>query len=108
MKPHRVTSVADLHAGKLGVMEPVLSACEAVAGDLDVVLLPGMAFNRLNGARLGRGRGYYDRVLERLPPEKLRIGICFHLQLHEAVPLESHDRHVQAIVTEQGWLRIGD
>lgn len=107
MTPHLVASPADLHAGKMGVLEPVSSVCEALPEEqLDVILLPGVAFSRLNGARLGRGKGHYDRVLERLPLERLRIGVCFHLQLHDAVPLEVHDRHVQALVTEVGWLRI--
>lgn len=109
MTPYLVTSPADLHAGKMGVLEPVPSACEALAVEqLNVVLLPGVAFGPLNGARLGRGKGHYDRVLERLPLERLRIGVCFQLQLHDAVPLEVHDRHVQALVTEKGWLRIAD
>jgi 5-formyltetrahydrofolate cyclo-ligase len=109
MRPHLVTSPTDLHAGKMGVLEPVVSVCEPMdVEELDVVLLPGVAFSRVSGARLGRGKGHYDRVLERLPVETLRIGVCFHLQLHDEVPLEAHDRHVQALVTEQGWLRIVD
>jgi 5-formyltetrahydrofolate cyclo-ligase len=108
MRPHHVRSATDLHAGKMGVLEPVPSVCEALdTEELDVVLLPGVAFSRLNGARLGRGKGHYDRVLERLQPDRLCIGVCFDLQLHDAVPLEAHDRHVQALVTEQGWLRVG-
>jgi len=109
MTPHLVTSSADLRAGKMGVLEPVVPVCEALdVAELDVVLLPGVAFSGVNGARLGRGKGHYDRVLARFPLERLRIGVCFRLQLHDEVPLEAHDRHVQALVTEKGWWRIAD
>jgi 5-formyltetrahydrofolate cyclo-ligase len=109
MMPHLVASPMELHAGKMGVLEPVASRCASVSvEDLDVILLPGVAVSRLNGARLGRGKGHYDRVLERLPPERPRIGVCFQLQLHDEVPFEVHDRHVHALVTEKGWWRIAD
>ena len=109
MAPRLVDGHAHLHAGSMGVLEPDVARCEVIGEEnLDVVLLPGMAFGSRNGARLGRGKGHYDRVLERVPAHALRIGICFHLQLHDAVPLEVHDRHVQAIVTEREWLRIPD
>ncbi len=107
MAPRVVADEGGLRAGAMGVLEP-----DAVAGEpvdierLDAVLLPGRAFNPANGARLGRGKGHYDRVLDRLRPSAPCVGVCFHLQLRDAVPLEAHDRHVQALVTERGWIRI--
>jgi 5-formyltetrahydrofolate cyclo-ligase len=108
MQPRAVTGIAGLRAGQLNVLEPDASVSEPVELDqLDVVLLPGLAFNPATGARLGRGKGHYDRILARLPSHSRCIGICFHLQLQEAVPLEPHDRHVQALVTERGWIQLG-
>jgi 5-formyltetrahydrofolate cyclo-ligase len=107
MTPRHIRDQADLRPGALGVLEPDPATCPAVpVASLDTVLLPGMAFSPVNGARLGRGKGHYDRVLAALPQGSKCIGVCFHLQLHESVPLEAHDRHVQALVTERGWLRI--
>jgi 5-formyltetrahydrofolate cyclo-ligase len=109
MTPRLIRGEGDLRPGMLGVLEPDVKLCEEVPViELDTVLLPGMAFSPVNGARLGRGKGHYDRVLAALPEGRGCIGVCFHLQLHESVPLEAHDRHVQAVVTEQGWLRIAD
>jgi 5-formyltetrahydrofolate cyclo-ligase len=107
MTPRVVARAEELRPGLMGVMEPDAAVCETVPVEaLEAVLLPGVAFGALNGARLGRGKGHYDRVLERLPESSICIGVCFHLQLHDSVPLEPHDRHVQAIVTERGWVRI--
>jgi 5-formyltetrahydrofolate cyclo-ligase len=108
MRPRAVRSIADLRAGQLNVLEPDASVSEPLEVDqLDVVLLPGLAFHPSSGARLGRGKGHYDRVLARLSARSRCIGVCFHLQLQETVPLEPHDRHVQALVTERGWIRLG-
>ena len=108
MTPRLVNDLSQLRAGQLSVSEPDAATCEALAvTDLDVLLMPGLAFSRVTGARLGRGKGHYDRVVEQLPADKLCLGICFSLQLHDQVPLEKHDRHVHALVTEQGWLKVG-
>ena len=64
-----------------------------------VVLVPGLAFTR-NGRRLGRGGGYYDRLLAGLPPETVRIAICFTFQLVDELPMEPHDERVHAVATE--------
>jgi 5-formyltetrahydrofolate cyclo-ligase len=107
MSPRLVRDEAHLQPGQLNVSEPDRALCEELeASDLDVMLIPGLAFSPVTGARLGRGKGHYDRVLETLPSGRLCVGVCFSLQLCDEVPLEPHDRHVHALVTEEGWLEI--
>lgn len=65
--------------------------------DIDLALVPGMAFDR-QGHRLGRGRGYYDRLLPRLPRAH-RLGICFPFQFLDAVPCEPHDAVMDEIAS---------
>lgn len=67
-------------------------------GDLDVVVVPGVAFT-VDGHRLGQGGGHYDRFLLRLRPDCLTIGVCYAEQLVDAVPLEPHDVAVDVVVT---------
>ena len=55
---------------------------------IDLILVPGMAFDAM-GNRLGRGKGYYDKVLRHTPAYK--IGVCFDFQFLKAVPTEAHD-----------------
>lgn len=92
-----------LPAGPLGVPEPTGPAVPV--GDIDVVVLPGVAFDR-TGTRLGRGGGHYDRLLARLPRRSLRVGLCFAVQLVAGVPREPHDRRVEVVVTEEEVVRV--
>jgi 5-formyltetrahydrofolate cyclo-ligase len=69
------------------------------AAQLDVVLLPGVAFGR-DGSRLGQGGGWYDRALQ--GSRAVRIGVGFELQVTEALPVEEHDLKMQWLATECG------
>ncbi len=60
-------------------------------------LVPGVGFD-LGGVRLGRGRGYYDRYFE--SHEGLKIGLAWSEQIREKIPVESHDSHMDFIITE--------
>ena len=66
--------------------------------EIDLIIVPGVAFDRqLN--RMGRGKGYYDRLLSTLQAPK--IGICFDFQLQDTVPTESFDKKMDMIITEK-------
>lgn len=67
---------------------------------VDLILVPGLAFDE-RGFRLGRGGGYYDRLLSGLK-ETVTVGVCFAFQRLSDIPLESHDRAVRIMVTENG------
>jgi 5-formyltetrahydrofolate cyclo-ligase len=91
--------VADLVAGPARAPEPPASAPAVPAGDIDLVAVPGVAFDP-EGHRLGRGRGHYDATLARLPRRTYRVGLAFESQLVPAVPREPHDERLDAVVTE--------
>lgn len=75
--------------------QSILTACE-----LDGFCIPGLGFH-LNGARLGRGGGYYDRELETVEKNKSKVGIAFDFTVSENLPYESHDVKVDVIVTDR-------
>lgn len=81
----------------MGVRTPA-SGPEVAPESLDLVVVPGVAFDR-EGHRLGRGAGYYDRFLSRLSPHTVTAGICFDEQLVDAVPHGEHDRTVDCVIT---------
>lgn len=62
---------------------------------IDLILVPGVAFDK-SGNRLGRGKGYYDKVLKQTGAYKL--GVCFDFQLVERVPVEPHDVKMDRVV----------
>jgi 5-formyltetrahydrofolate cyclo-ligase len=91
----------DLQLGNYDIMEPKPECLRPVPpNELDVVLMPGVAFD-FTGARLGYGGGYYDRFLEKCSPRCMLIAIAFELQMVEHVPCADHDHHVHKIVTEK-------
>jgi 5-formyltetrahydrofolate cyclo-ligase len=70
-------------------------------GEVDVVVTPGLAFDR-RGCRLGYGGGHYDRYLGRLRPHALRVGVAFSIQILDKVPAEPGDQRVHVVVTDAG------
>ena len=101
------TGPADLVRGRFGI--PVPSAApgppELIAG-ADLVVVPAVAVDRL-GNRLGRGGGYYDRSLELAGPRPRLLALVDAENLVDSVPVERHDRPVDAVVTEDGLLDFG-
>ena len=99
----------DLHPGGYGVLEPPEAAPEYEPGDGDVVVVPGVAFDRA-GRRLGRGKGTYDRAFPPSDrPQPWLFGMACEAQIVESVPTDSHDRAMDAIVTERAfqWTKGG-
>lgn len=98
---HELTSFADLVVGRFGVEEPDPSRCRASSLDgADCVVLPGVAFDA-EGRRLGRGGGYYDRLLVRMGRGPARVGLAFAFQRVARVPESPHDQRVDFVITDQ-------
>lgn len=91
----------DLAPGALGILEPGPHTRSCAPSEPECYLVPALAFDE-KGYRLGRGGGFYDRLLSSLTPETATIGLAFSFQVLPAVPLEPHDRAVQTILTEEG------
>ena len=81
---------------KYGIPEPSGNALENEKL-IDVVVVPGMAFDKSHN-RLGRGAGYYDRILKRLK-HSTRIGLAFDFQYLNSIPVEQHDIRMDMIIT---------
>ncbi len=86
----------EIVSGKFGVREPAKSCREIPLNEFHLVLVPGLAFDG-RGNRLGRGRGFYDRLLQQIAGVK--CGVCLDLQLTAEVPVEAHDAQVNFVVT---------
>ena len=85
----RYSGAADMRQGAFGIDEPTGDAL-ADLSELELVLVPGVAFDR-EGHRLGRGRGYYDRLFARPGLCARRLGYAFPFQILPNVPAEAHD-----------------
>jgi 5-formyltetrahydrofolate cyclo-ligase len=69
----------------------------------DIVIVPGLGFSK-DGSRIGKGKGYYDRYLEKR--DIIKIGICFHEQLVDEIPTDENDQKMDFIITDQVVVEI--
>ena len=92
---------ADLISGPRGVPEPDPEKCKKVPLDkVDIAIIPGVAFDE-KGGRVGTGLGYYDRLIPRLSPTTRKVALTLEEQIISQVPMESHDKYVDIIITDQ-------
>ena len=94
--------ISDIGGGKFGVREPAANCAEIPLAKFDLILVPALAFD-LRGNRLGRGRGFYDRLLKKATG--IKCGVGYDFQLLETIPTEPHDVAVNFIVTPSWCLR---
>ena len=90
----------DFTEGAYGIPEPKSGCRRVAASEIDLMIVPGVAFSE-DGKRLGQGGGFYDRWFDaadksgRLP---FTIGICYDFQVYSALPVQRHDRTVDCVM----------
>lgn len=103
--PH-VYDAARLERHRYGFLEPSAGTPTVPLDTIDVVLVPGRAFDQ-RGRRLGRGAGYYDRLLVRLPRGVTLVGVTTDASIVDEVPTTEQDMPVDWLATESGIRRAG-
>ena len=96
MELRRYTGPSDLAKGAYNIMEPTGDVFDDYAA-IDLAVIPGVAFDS-DGNRMGRGKGYYDRLLPQLGCA-YKIGICFDFQLVESIECEEHDIKMDEVIS---------
>jgi len=105
-------SFDELELGTYGILEPKRGLQERPdrrvdPSELDMIVVPGLAFDR-RGGRLGRGKGYYDKLLENVSPNTTLAALAFECQIVAEVPMAPHDVQVDKVITEIAiYERIG-
>ena len=100
----RLADMNELAVGMYKILEPKpelrnLPEKQCRAEELDVVMVPGVAFDR-RGGRMGHGKGYYDKLLQHARADTPLIALAFECQLFPEIPVASHDIYMDKIVTE--------
>jgi 5-formyltetrahydrofolate cyclo-ligase len=100
-----LTSMDELALGAFRILEPKpelreLPHKKVDVRELDLVVVPGVAFDR-QGARMGHGFGYYDRLLKSARPDAPLVALAFECQLFDEIPTEAHDVFMDLVITEK-------
>lgn len=90
-----------LERHRYGFMQPVADAPRVEVEEIDLALVPGRVFDR-QGARIGRGAGYYDALLSQLKPAALKVGVCPSSLITEHLPTDEHDVPMTHLASELG------
>ncbi len=95
----------ELAIGMYKILEPKqelrsLPAKQVKAADLDLVMVPGVAFTRA-GARMGHGKGYYDKLLQHARLDAPLVALAFECQLFDEIPTAAHDIYMDLVITER-------
>ena len=99
---HWVRAWEELIPGKFGIREPYESI-ELPLEQLDLIIVPGLAFDR-QGNRLGRGQGFFDRLLSQTKPKTFHVGLFYAFQEVPLIPADTWDCSLSIIVTNQETL----
>ncbi len=99
--PYKVDNLStDLAPGQRGILEPNPRRCKKVPFDcIDIAIIPSIALDE-KGGRIGSGEGLYDRIIPKLPMTTRKVTLALEAQIVSQAPMESHDRHVDIIITE--------
>ena len=95
----RIRDLDQLLPGPMGILQPPDSAPAVSVGELNFVVVPGLAFC-LSGGRIGFGKGYYDRHLAFYNGPTVALAYAFQVVDH--LPMELYDRPIDFVVTENG------
>lgn len=101
-----IRSLQELQKGYMGIPEPAPTAPLRDLNLSDIIIIPGIAFDR-RGGRIGYGVGYYDKLLSGLRRPIPLVGLAYDEQLLKEIPIEAHDRRVDIIVTEKEVIYCG-
>ena len=86
---------------RFGMEQPIERGPITPTHEIDVFLVPGLAFD-LTGARVGRGGGFYDRLLADRRSDAVAVGVATEMKILESVPMYPHDQRVGWLATESG------
>jgi 5-formyltetrahydrofolate cyclo-ligase len=97
-------SMDDLSIGMYKILEPQpelrhLADRQVPVAELDLVMVPGVAFTH-DGARMGHGKGYYDKLLEHARPDVPLVALAFECQFFPEIPTQEHDVFMDKIISE--------
>ena len=104
-----ITSLENLIESKYGILEPSTEEPYINPNELDLIVVPGVAFDR-NGGRVGYGAGFYDRYFKKISKDRIKkikkLALAYSFQVLDNVPMDEQDVPVSCIITEKEFIHI--
>lgn len=101
-----VADFSEMVPSRMGYPEPAPAAPAAELAAIDLMVLPGVGFDR-QGVRLGFGAGCYDRIVGRLRADAVTVGVAYRFQVVDRLPRMDHDVPVKRLLCEEGFIPVG-
>ena len=101
----RINSLDNMDVDNWGILEPKTVDKNKIGKDFDLILMPGLAFDR-RGNRVGYGGGYYDKYLSQIKEESNKIVVAYDFQIVNNIRNENHDIKVNYIITNKEFIKI--
>jgi 5-formyltetrahydrofolate cyclo-ligase len=102
----KIRDFTQLKKGYFDILEPDETCPAADSSEIDLILMPGVAFDKLGG-RIGYGAGFYDRFLSNMKKRADKIALAYDFQLLDSIPMDEHDVSIDGIITEKGIIFTG-
>lgn len=96
----RINTLSDLKPGYFNILEPLENCPVGNIKDIDLILIPGIAFDR-NGGRIGYGAGFYDRFLTNINSAVPKLALAYQFQILGEVPMTELDVKVGGIISNK-------
>lgn len=100
IKIYKIEDFDQLKEGYFGILEPIKSCEEVDSNALDLILMPGVAFDR-HGGRVGYGAGFYDRFLSNMNKQVPKVALAYDFQVMDTVPMDQYDVRIDGVITER-------
>ena len=102
-----ISSLNSLKESSYGILEPSKENKSVDPNELDLIVVPGVAFDR-NGGRMGYGAGFYDRYFKKINTDNIKkitkLALAYYFQVIEKVPMNEQDIPVNYIITEKEFI----
>lgn len=101
----KINSLNNMSVDNWGILEPKSVEKNKIGREFDLIIMPGVAFDRF-GNRIGYGGGYYDKYVSQIKDISNRISLAYDFQLVKSIESESHDIKVNGIITNDEFIMI--
>lgn len=103
MKAIRIHNLDNMIVDKWGILEPKDVDKNKIGKDFDLIIMPGVAFDR-NGNRIGYGGGYYDKYISSINYKSIKLALAYDFQILNNIESEEHDIKVDFIITSGDFI----